>query len=245
MKKKGRKFKAVQLGGPSGGCIPEEFLDIPVTYEAIEKTGAIVGSGGMVAMDDSSCMVGVAKYFLDFTADESCGKCVPCRIGTRVMLDLLTDITEGRGKEGDIGTLEDLSHDIIATSLCGLGQSAPNPVLTTIRYFRDEYVSHIRDKWCRVGVCRDLATFYVDEKICKGCGICLKACPSKAIIGEKKKPHKIIQELCVHCRTCYEVCRFNTIKVLPAAARMANEAELMELAGQIEAWAGIEMEEVE
>lgn len=245
MKKKGRKFKAVQLGGPSGGCIPEEFLDIPVTYEAIEKTGAIVGSGGMVAMDDSSCMVGVAKYFLDFTADESCGKCVPCRIGTRVMLDLLTDITEGRGKEGDIGTLEDLSHDIIATSLCGLGQSAPNPVLTTIRYFRDEYVSHIRDKWCRVGVCRDLATFYIDERICKGCGICLKACPSKAIIGEKKKPHKIIQELCIQCRTCYEVCRFNTIKVLPAAARKANEAELMELAGQIEAWAGIEMEEVE
>jgi len=245
IKKKGRKFKAVQLGGPSGGCIPEEFLDIPVTYEAIQQTGAIVGSGGMVVMDDYNCMVGLAKFFLDFTADESCGKCVPCRVGTRVMLDLLTDIAEGRGREGDIETLEDLSNDIIATSLCGLGQSAPNPVLTTIKYFRDEYVSHIRDKWCRVGVCRDLATFYIDEKLCKGCGACLRACPTKAITGAKKKPHKIVQDLCAHCRSCYEACKFKSIKVLPAAARKASEAELVEFASQIEAWAGIEMEEVE
>jgi NADH:ubiquinone oxidoreductase subunit F (NADH-binding)/(2Fe-2S) ferredoxin len=226
---KGRKFKAVQLGGPSGGCIPEEFLDIPVTYEAIQKTGAIVGSGGMVVMDDRNCMVGIARFFLEFTAEESCGKCIPCRVGTRVMLDLLTDITEGRGKEGDIETLLDLSRDIVATSLCGLGQSAPNPVLTTIRYFRDEYESHIRDKWCKVGVCRDLCTFYIDEKICKGCGMCLRACPAKAIFGEKKKPHKINQELCVRCRTCYVACKFNSIKILPVAARKANEAELMKL----------------
>ncbi len=239
---KGRKFKAVQSGGPSGGCIPEEFLDIPVTYEAIQKTGAIVGSGGMVVMDDRNCMIGIAKFFLEFTADESCGKCIPCRVGTRVILDLLTDIAEGRGKEGDIETLIDLSRDIIATSLCGLGQTAPNPVLTTIRYFRDEYESHIRDKWCKVGVCRELCTFYIDEKICKGCGMCRRACPSKAIVGEKKQPHNIIQELCVRCRTCYETCKFNSIKILPAAAREAKEAELMELvrmAAPEMAWEGV------
>jgi len=226
---KGRKFKAVQLGGPSGGCIPEEFLDIPVTYEAIQKTGAIVGSGGMVVMDNSNCMVGLARFFLEFTADESCGKCVPCRVGTRVILDILNDITEGRGKKGDIETLLDLGRDIIATSLCGLGQSAPNPVLTTIRYFRDEYESHIRDKWCRTGVCKGLATFYIDEKLCKGCGACLRACPAKAITGEKKKPHKIIQDLCAHCRTCYEACKFKSIKILPVTARKASEAEISEI----------------
>ncbi|RPI35663.1 MAG: NADH-quinone oxidoreductase subunit NuoF [Nitrospiraceae bacterium] len=214
--KKGRKFKAVQLGGPSGGCIPEQLLDIPVTYEDIVATGAIVGSGGMVVMDDNTCMVGTAKFFLDFTADESCGKCPPCRVGTKILLDMLTDITEGRGTEKDMETLEDLSRDIIATSLCGLGQTAPNPVLTTLRYFKHEYESHIIDKWCRAGVCRDLATFWIDEKLCKGCGACMRACPSKAILGEKKMPHKIIQELCVHCRTCYETCKFKSINILPA-----------------------------
>ncbi len=244
IKKKGRKFKAVQLGGPSGGCIPEAFLDIPVTYEAISETGAIVGSGGMVVMDDTNCMVSTAKFFLEFTADESCGKCVPCRVGTRVMLDLLTDICEGRGKEGDIETLEDLSHDIIDASLCGLGQTAPNPVLSTIRYFRNEYESHIKDKWCKVGVCRDLCTFFIDEKACKGCGACLRGCPSKAIIGEKKKPHKIIQELCVHCRTCWDTCKFKSMKILPAVARHYSEAELHEVAGTMEAWAGVTKEEV-
>jgi NADH:ubiquinone oxidoreductase subunit F (NADH-binding)/(2Fe-2S) ferredoxin len=214
--KKGRKFKAVQLGGPSGGCIPESLLDIPVTYEDIVATGAIVGSGGMVVMDDNTCMVGTAKFFLDFTADESCGKCPPCRVGTKILLDMLTDITEGKGTEKDMETLEDLSRDIIATSLCGLGQTAPNPVLTTLRYFKHEYESHIIDKWCRAGVCRDLATFWIDEKLCKGCGACMRACPSKAILGEKKMPHKIIQELCVHCRTCYETCKFKSINILPA-----------------------------
>jgi NADH:ubiquinone oxidoreductase subunit F (NADH-binding)/(2Fe-2S) ferredoxin len=214
--KKGRKFKAVQLGGPSGGCIPESLLDIPVTYEDIMATGAIVGSGGMVVMDDNTCMVGTARFFLDFTADESCGKCTPCRVGTKILLDMLTDITEGKGKEEDIETLQDLGRDIIAASLCGLGQTAPNPVLTTIRYFRDEYESHIRDKWCKAGVCRDLTTFWIDEKLCKGCGACLRACPSKAVVGEKKQPHKIIQELCVHCRTCYDACKFKSINILPA-----------------------------
>ena len=214
--KKGRKFKAVQLGGPSGGCIPESLLDIPVTYKDIVATGAIVGSGGMVVMDDNTCMVGTAKFFLDFTADESCGKCTPCRVGTKILLDMLTDITEGKGKVEDIETLQDLGRDIIAASLCGLGQTAPNPVLTTIKYFRDEYESHIIDKWCKAGVCRDLATFWIDEKLCKACGACLRACPSKAIVGEKKVPHKIIQELCVHCRTCYDTCKFKSINILPA-----------------------------
>jgi NADH:ubiquinone oxidoreductase subunit F (NADH-binding)/(2Fe-2S) ferredoxin len=214
--RKGRKFKAVQLGGPSGGCIPEHLLDTPVTYEDIVATGAIVGSGGMVVMDDNTCMVGTAKFFLEFTADESCGKCTPCRVGTKILLDMLTDITDGNGKEGDIETLQDLAKDILTTSLCGLGQTAPNPVLTTIKYFRDEYESHIRDKWCKAGVCRNLTTFWIDEELCKGCGACLRACPSKAIIGEKKKPHKIIQEVCVHCRTCYEACKFKSIRVMPA-----------------------------
>ncbi|MBI5188427.1 MAG: NADH-quinone oxidoreductase subunit NuoF [Nitrospirae bacterium] len=226
-----KKFKAVQMGGPSGGCIPESLLGLPVTYEDIVKSGAIMGSGGMVFMDEDNCMVSVAKFFLGFTTDESCGKCVPCRVGTRILLDILTDICEGRGKEGDIETLEDLCKDIIAASLCGLGMTAPNPVLTTIRYFKDEYEAHIKDKWCVAGVCRDLCTFFIDEKLCKGCLACLRACPSKAIVGEKKKPHRIIQELCVHCRSCYDSCKFKSIKVLPAAAREASEAELLQLAG--------------
>ena len=215
--RKGKKFKSVQLGGPSGGCIPEHLLDIPVTYEDIVATGAIVGSGGMVVMDDGTCMVGTAKFFLEFTADESCGKCTPCRVGTKILLDMLTDITAGKGREGDIATLEDLSRDIITTSLCGLGQTAPNPVLSTLRYFKHEYESHIHQKWCRAGVCRNLTTFWIDEKLCKACGACLRACPSKAIVGEKKVPHKIIQELCVHCRTCYDTCKFSSIRILPAA----------------------------
>ncbi len=231
--RKGRKFKAVQLGGPSGGCIPEHLLNTPVTYEDIVATGAIVGSGGMVVMDDNTCMVGTAKFFLEFTADESCGKCTPCRVGTKILLDMLTDITEGKGKEGDVETLLDLGRDIIATSLCGLGQTAPNPVLTTIKYFRDEYESHIKDKWCKAGVCRNLVTFWIDEKLCKGCGACLRACPSKAIIGEKKQPHKIIQEVCVHCRTCYEACKFKSIKILPAGFE-GDPSELVATAAEAE-----------
>ena len=223
--KKGRKFKAVQLGGPSGGCIPESLLDTPVDYESIMATGAIVGSGGMVVIDDSNCMVNVAKFFLEFTADESCGKCPPCRIGTKVMLDKLTDITEGRGKEGDIELLLDLSHDIINTSLCGLGQTAPNPVLTTIKYFRDEYESHIKEQWCKAGVCRELSTFYIDEALCKGCGMCAKACPKGAITGEKKKPHRINYELCIKCRSCYEACPPKTRAVKIGPGKMLVESK--------------------
>jgi NADH:ubiquinone oxidoreductase subunit F (NADH-binding)/(2Fe-2S) ferredoxin len=214
---KRKKFKAVQMGGPSGGCIPEKLIDIPVTYEDVVKTGAIMGSGGMVVMDQDTCMVSTAKFFLEFTADESCGKCPPCRVGTRVMLDMLIDITEGNGKQGDIETFEDLSKDIISTSLCGLGQTAPNPVLTTIRYFRDEYESHIKDHWCKAGICSNLCSFHISDELCKGCGACLRACPQGAITGEKKKPHRVIQELCVQCRTCYDICKFGSIKIGPAA----------------------------
>ena len=228
IKGKGRKFKAVQLGGPSGGCIPESLLDTPVTYEDIAKTGAITGSGGMVVMDNNNCMVGMAKFFLEFTAEESCGKCPPCRVGTQIMLDILTDISKGKGEEDDIETLLDLSHDIIATSLCGLGQTAPNPVLTTIKYFRDEYESHIKDHWCKAGVCLDLCSFHIIEQLCTGCGACMRACPANAIIGEKKKPHRIIQEVCVHCRSCYDTCRFNSVKVLPAGFE-GDPLELVEI----------------
>ncbi len=215
---KGRKFKAVQLGGPSGGCIPESLLDTPVTFEDITKTGAIVGSGGMVVMDNNNCMVSVSKFFLEFTADESCGKCTPCRIGTKIMLDKLIDITEGRGKDGDIELLMDVSHDIIDGSLCGLGQSAPNPVLTTIKYFADEYRSHIEEGWCKAGVCRKLVTFYIDED-CKGCGACKRVCPSDAIWGEKKVAHHIDQEKCVKCRSCFERCKFGNVRTGPGSLR--------------------------
>jgi NADH:ubiquinone oxidoreductase subunit F (NADH-binding)/(2Fe-2S) ferredoxin/Pyruvate/2-oxoacid:ferredoxin oxidoreductase delta subunit len=228
---KGRKFKAVQLGGPSGGCIPEHLLDTPVTYEDIVKTGAIVGSGGMVVMNDLNCMVSVAKFFLEFTTDESCGKCPPCRIGTTVMLDILTNITEGRGKAGDLELLQDMSQDIIATSLCGLGQTAPNPILTTIRYFRDEYESHINEKWCKTGVCKDLCTFYIDEEKCKACGACKRVCPQSAITGEKKVAHRIDQSLCIQCRSCYVACKFDSVKIGPRDYRelLTNDMPAQEI----------------
>ncbi|UCD35322.1 MAG: NADH-quinone oxidoreductase subunit NuoF [Nitrospiraceae bacterium] len=216
IKKRNKKFKAVQMGGPSGGCIPENLIDIPVTYEDVVKTGAIMGSGGMVVMDEDTCMVSTAKFFLEFTADESCGKCTPCRVGTRVMLDMLTDITEGKGKEGDIETLQDLSRDIISTSLCGLGQTAPNPVLSTIRYFKHEYEAHIKDHWCHAGICSNLCSFHISEELCKGCQACFRACPQQAIVGEKKKAHRIIQELCIQCRSCYDACKFASIEIKPA-----------------------------
>ena len=211
-----RKFKAVQLGGPSGGCLPESLLDTAVDFESIAKTGAIIGSGGMVVVDDTNCMVNVAKFFLEFTAHESCGKCPSCRIGTRIMLDMLEDIIQGNGKESDIDTLLDLAQDISFSSLCGLGQSASNPVITTIKYFRDEYEAHIKDKWCKTGVCKKLVSFQVAQDLCKGCGACMRACKQHAILGEKKKPHRIIEEICVQCGACYEACKFKAIQINPS-----------------------------
>lgn len=216
---KGKKFKAVQIGGPPGGCVPEHLLDTLVAYEDIIDMGAIVGSGGMVVLDENTCMVSTTKFFVDFTAEESCGKCTPCRIGASLMLDVLTDICEGRGEEGDLEILKDMSEDIIAGSLCGLGQSAPNPVLASIKYFKHEYDMHIHEKWCSTGMCRDLCTFYIDEESCKGCGACKRVCPSEAISGEKKKLHVIDQSLCLKCRACYERCKFGSVKAGPASLR--------------------------
>jgi NADH:ubiquinone oxidoreductase subunit F (NADH-binding)/(2Fe-2S) ferredoxin len=217
--KRGRKFKAIQLGGPSGGCIPADLGDTPVTFEDIEKTGVMVGSGGVVVMDDLSCMVSVDKFFLDFSVEESCGKCPPCRIGTKVMQEKLIDITEGRGEPGDIELLEELSEEIKDTALCGLGKWAPTPVVLSIRYFRDELEAHIHDKYCKAGVCKDLVTFYINEETCKGCGACKRACPSDAISGEKKKPHVIDQEKCLKCRSCLEKCKFGSVLTGPAGMR--------------------------
>lgn len=207
-----RKLKAVQTGGPSGGCIPAEYIDIPVDYESLAKMGSIVGSGGMVVMDETDCMVNIAKYFLEFTQAESCGKCVPCRIGTKRLLEILNRITDGRGRPGDIDLLITLSEDVKAGSLCGLGQTAPNPVLSTIKYFRDEYEAHIHDKRCPAGVCKNLLTYTVIEEFCKGCTMCARVCPASAIVGEKKQPHRIIQEICIKCGACFETCKFKAIK---------------------------------
>lgn len=204
-----KTFKAVQLGGPSGGCIPTELLDTPVEYEAINKTGAIVGSGGMVVMDESTCMVSMAKFFLDFTVKESCGKCTYCRIGTRRMLEILTRITEGEGVESDIELLEELSYKIKEGSMCGLGQTAPNPVLTTLKYFRHEYEEHIQGK-CRAGSCSNLLTYTITDK-CVGCTVCTRVCPTSAITGSIKQPHVIEQEKCIKCGQCMEKCKFNAI----------------------------------
>ncbi|NOY64005.1 MAG: NADH-quinone oxidoreductase subunit NuoF [Nitrospirae bacterium] len=207
-----RKLKAVQTGGPSGGCIPAEYIDIPVDYESLARMGSIVGSGGMVVMDETDCMVNIAKYFLEFTQAESCGKCVPCRIGTKRLLEILSRITDGRGRPGDIDLLITLSEDVKAGSLCGLGQTAPNPVLSTIRYFRDEYEAHIYDKRCPAGVCKNLLTYTIIEEFCKGCTMCARVCPAGAIVGEKKQPHRIVQEICIKCGACFETCKFKAIK---------------------------------
>ncbi len=206
-----KAFKAVQMGGPSGGCIPVEHLDVPVDFESLTALGAMVGSGGLVVMDEDSCMVDVAKYFLHFTQSESCGKCTPCRIGTKRLLEILERITAGDGREGDIDLLLDLSADIKVSSLCGLGQSAPNPIITTIRYFREEFEAHVTGKKCPAKVCRKLLAYSIYEERCKGCGACVRVCPAGAITGEKKKPHVINPEICIKCGSCVEACKFKAI----------------------------------
>ncbi len=202
----GKKFKAVQTGGPSGGCIPEELLDLEVGFDELSQAGSMMGSGGMIVMDEDTCMVDVARYFIAFLADESCGKCVPCREGLRQMLKILTNITEGRGKEGDLELLEELSETAKEAALCALGQSAPNPFLSTLRYFRDEYEAHIKEKRCPALSCKALIAYYIDPNKCQGCGRCLRNCPAEAIDGGKKKIHIINQDACTKCGTCFEVC---------------------------------------
>ncbi|MBQ7671213.1 MAG: NADH-quinone oxidoreductase subunit NuoF [Clostridia bacterium] len=211
--KNGGEFKAVQMGGPSGGCIPANLLDTVIDYKKLSATGAIMGSGGMVVMDSSTCMVGMAKFFLDFTAKESCGKCVHCRIGTKRMQEILTRIVEGNGREGDIELLEELCGAIKDGALCGLGQTAPNPVLTTIKYFRDEYEAHIKEKRCPAHECAALLTYSIDPDACRGCTMCAKNCPAKAIDGSVKQPHAIDPERCIRCGMCKSVCKFGAIKV--------------------------------
>jgi NADH:ubiquinone oxidoreductase subunit F (NADH-binding)/(2Fe-2S) ferredoxin/Pyruvate/2-oxoacid:ferredoxin oxidoreductase delta subunit len=209
----GKKFKAVQTGGPSGGCIPEEHLDLPVDFDRLYEVGSMMGSGGMIVMDERNCMVDVAKYFLNFLKDESCGKCTSCREGTERLHEIVTNITLGKGKESDIKLLEELGEVIVESSLCALGGTAPYPLLSTLRYFRDEYEAHIKDKRCPAGVCKELTTFLIVKEKCIGCGRCKVVCPSQAVTGAKKKLHKIIQKKCVKCGACYENCKFDAVKV--------------------------------
>jgi NADH:ubiquinone oxidoreductase subunit F (NADH-binding)/(2Fe-2S) ferredoxin/Pyruvate/2-oxoacid:ferredoxin oxidoreductase delta subunit len=204
--KDNKKFKAVQTGGPSGGCIPAEKLNLPIDYDTLAKAGSIMGSGGMIVMDESTCMVDIAKYFLAFTQEESCGKCVPCRIGTRQLFEILNRITQGRGEEGDIKKLKSLAKTVSSGSLCALGQTAPNPILTTLKYFLEEYEIHIKEKSCPALVCKDLIIYYIEPKKCVGCLLCLKSCPVDAIAGERKKLHVIDHDLCIKCGACLEVC---------------------------------------
>ena len=207
----GKKFKAAQTGGPSGGCIPASHLDTPIDYDSLMAIGSMMGSGGLIVMDEDNCMVDIAKFFLEFTVDESCGKCTPCRVGTRRMLEILEKITDGRGEDGDIEKLEELANTIKATALCGLGQTAPNPVLSTLRYFRDEYEAHIYEKRCPAGHCKKLARIEIVADKCKGCSLCSKVCPVNAISGQIKSPFVIDQSKCIKCGACIEKCKFGAI----------------------------------
>ena len=207
-----KKFKAAQMGGPSGGCIPASLIDLPIDYESLTGAGAIMGSGGLIVMDEDTCMVEIARYFLAFTQDESCGKCPPCREGTKHMLDILTGITKGEGKEEDIEILEGMSKLIKQTAICGLGNTAPNPVLSTIRYFRDEYEAHIKEKKCPARVCKALIKYNILSDKCTGCHVCFKNCPSDAIIGDVKHVHRIIRDKCIKCGMCFDVCKFDAVR---------------------------------
>ena len=207
----GKKFKAAQTGGPSGGCIPAEHLDVPIDYDNLIAIGSMMGSGGLIVMDETTCMVDIAKFFLEFTVDESCGKCTPCRIGTRRMLEILDKITKGKATMEDLDKLEELCRHLQANSLCALGQTAPNPVISTLRYFRDEYIAHIVDKRCPAGVCKDLLQYKIDADKCRGCTLCSRVCPAGAIIGTVKEPHMINPEKCLKCGSCMEKCRFGAI----------------------------------
>jgi NADP-reducing hydrogenase subunit HndC len=208
----GKRFKAAQTGGPSGGCIPEQYLDIPVDYESLKQAGSIMGSGGLIVMDEDTCMVDVAKFFLGFTQDESCGKCTPCREGTKRLLEILTRITEGKGEADDLWKLERLCHTVQRASLCGLGQSAPNPLLSTLKYFRDEYEAHIFEKRCPAGACLALLRYFIIPDNCVGCTACARVCPVNCIAGEPKKVHVIDQARCIRCGQCFARCRFEAIE---------------------------------
>lgn len=207
----GKKFKAAQTGGPSGGCIPASLIDTPIDYDSLMSIGSMMGSGGLIVMDEDTCMVDIAKFFLEFTVDESCGKCAPCRIGTKRMLEILEKITNGTGTLEDIDRLEKLCNNVKQSALCGLGQTAPNPILSTLRYFRDEYIAHVVDKKCPAGVCKDLVSYGIDPDKCKGCGICAKQCPVDAISGERKMPYKIDTAKCIKCGACEAKCPFKAI----------------------------------
>ena len=207
----GKKFKAAQTGGPSGGCIPAEHFDVPIDYDNLIAIGSMMGSGGLIVMDEHNCMVDIAKFFLEFTVDESCGKCTPCRIGTKRMYEILDKITKGQGTLEDLDKLEELANYIKANSLCGLGQTAPNPVLSTLRYFKDEYIAHVVEKRCPAGVCKSLLSFTIDPAKCKGCTLCARKCPVDAISGAVKEPHVRDQSKCIKCGTCIDLCKFGAI----------------------------------
>jgi NADP-reducing hydrogenase subunit HndC len=209
----GKKFKAAQTGGPSGGCIPASLIDTEIDYDSLMSIGSMMGSGGLIVMDEDNCMVDIAKFFLEFTVDESCGKCSPCRIGTKRLYEMLEKITSGKGTMADLDKLEELCYAIKESALCGLGQTAPNPVLSTLQYFKDEYIAHVRDKVCPAGVCKALVNYYIDPAKCKGCSLCARKCPADAISGEIKSPFVIDTNKCLKCGACIERCKFGAISI--------------------------------